>query len=73
VAHIAHPVHPFSPTAGFSLNSAGEYPFWFNLLEVMITFWGQTGMQRAHPLQRSLSITIFPRLGFLAINLTARF
>jgi RNA polymerase sigma-70 factor (ECF subfamily) len=55
-AHIAQPVH--SPSA----HSAGKYPLLFDSAATWILFFGHTTMQRPQPLQRSVSIIIFPAI-----------
>ena len=56
IAQLPQPVH-------WQLsNSAGKNPFWLDLSDMTIPFFGQAITHKPQPLHRSLSIMIFPAI-----------
>ena len=56
IAQLAQPVQ-FGP-----VDAAGKYPLLLDFSEMLITLLGHTVTQRVQPLQRSISIIIFPAI-----------
>ena len=56
IAQLVQPVQ-FGP-----VDSAGKYPLLLDFSEMVITLLGHTVTQRVQPLQRSISIIIFPAI-----------
>ena len=56
IAQLAQPVQ-FGP-----VDTAGKYPLLLDFSEMVITLLGHTVTQRVQPLQRSISIIIFPAI-----------
>jgi hypothetical protein len=50
------------PVQSGPVDSAGKYPLLLDFLEIVITLWGHTVTQSVQPLQRSISILIFPAI-----------
>jgi hypothetical protein len=56
IAQLVQPVQ-FGP-----VDTAGKYPLLLDFSEMVITLLGHTVTQRVQPLQRSISIIIFPAI-----------
>ena len=50
------------PVQSGPVDSAGKYPLLLDFSEMLITLLGHTVTQRVQPLQRSISIIIFPAI-----------